>query len=137
MAQDYHFALLDGQVVDQVANVLLDLFVDHLLFDVAVGQLLVVQNVVTGIVAGDVGRLLVAAEVVDDLVVGNTQHPRDEFPVLRVSAGAQAGYDFDEGFLKEVIGCLLVFDQHQNIVIYLLPVTFDKGRDRRFIASNE
>lgn len=73
--EDDYFALFDGQVVDQVADILLDLVVDHLLFDVRVGQFFVVQEVVPGIVAGDVGRFFPAPEVVDHLVVRDAQHP--------------------------------------------------------------
>ena len=96
------------------------------IFDSPFAQLLAIENVHILVVRDNVVVGLFLSEKVYNQVVGNARNPGRELTVLGIATLLDGHNGFDKGFLKDVVGQFLVFDNIKNVVESTSLMTFEQ-----------
>ena len=126
VAQHHHLALLGGQKLHQTTHVAFNLLGYHLILHIMLGITQSTQHIVATIGLTHRARTLLAAEVVDNLIVGNTQQPREKLTHIGIAAFVDNTDSLDECLLQYIISHIGVLNHHTDIVADTTRVTFNK-----------
>ena len=105
-------------MLHQTTYVGLNLLRDDVVLYGALGKTQRTQHIVARIrLVNGLGALL-RAEIIYNLIVRNTQYPREKLAIINISALVDDTHHLDERLLKYVIGHVSVLDHHTDVVAH-------------------
>jgi hypothetical protein len=111
MAKDHYFSLLSRQHIDEDADAIIGLILDHAHLAVWIVAFEDIKDV-ERLCSGNFGAALGPSELVYAHVVGNPQCPLKELAFVIILAFAEGVDDLDKDILEEVICQLAILGKH-------------------------
>ena len=136
MPQNNDFALLDGQLVNQLTDAVVRFAFHNHRIDRFVAVFDDVENIKIARPRRlpDVVAAFVAAVVVNTHIIRNSHRPLDKFALVVVRAFAKRVDDFDKNFLENVLRQRLVADEQVNLGEDSGLMTLEQRLERFFVT---